>query len=136
WRGRVAGGLGGGGAVGGCPIGRGSGGAVPVALADGTLVLLPGANHSDETMRSLLTLSDVMDLTQGVGVDAALECVGTSQSFATAFDVARPGATVGFVGIPTDVEVPIDRMFAHNISLRGGVAPVRKYIPELLEDVL
>ena len=71
-----------------------------------------------------------------MGVDAAVECVGTAQSFATAFAVARPGSTVGFVGVPHGVEVPIDTMFARNIGLRGGSAPVRRYIPELLNDVL
>ena len=71
-----------------------------------------------------------------MGVDAALECVGTAQSMATAFAVARPGSTVGFVGVPHGVEVPIDTMFARNIGLRGGAAPVRRYIPELLDDVL
>src|SRR5439155_840520 len=78
----------------------------------------------------------VLELTDGVGVDAAVECVGTAQSFATAFAVARPGSTVGFVGVPHGVEVPIDTMFARNIGLRGGSAPVRRYIPELLNDVL
>lgn len=55
---------------------------------------------------------------------------------ATAFAVAGPGATVGYVGIPHDVEVPIGTMFADHIGLRGGVAPVRVYLPELLDDVL
>jgi len=42
----------------------------------------------------------------------------------------------GFVGVPHGVEVPIATMFARNIGLRGGSAPVRAYIPELLDDVL
>src|SRR6266511_1306517 len=58
------------------------------------------------------------------------------QSFATAFTIARPGSMVGFVGVPRGVEVPLDAMFAGNIGLRGGSAPVRTYLPELLEDVL
>ncbi len=78
----------------------------------------------------------VLELTDGIGVDAALECVGTAQSFATAFTIARPGSMVGFVGVPRGVEVPLDAMFAGNIGLRGGSAPVRTYLPELLEDVL
>jgi threonine dehydrogenase-like Zn-dependent dehydrogenase len=78
----------------------------------------------------------VLELTNGVGVDAAVECVGTAESFATAFAVARPGSVVGFVGVPHGVEVPIDTMFGRNIGLRGGSAPVRRYIPELLDDVL
>jgi len=78
----------------------------------------------------------VLELTDGIGVDAAIECVGTAESFATAFAIARPGSTVGFVGVPHGVEVPINTMFGRNIGLRGGSAPVRRYIPELLDDVL
>jgi threonine dehydrogenase-like Zn-dependent dehydrogenase len=69
-------------------------------------------------------------------VDAALECVGTGQSMATAIGVARPGSTVGYVGVPHGIELPIATMFYGNIGLRGGSAPVRIYIPELLDDVL
>src|SRR4029079_15054719 len=78
----------------------------------------------------------VMELTAGVGVDAALECVGTGQSMTTAFSIARPGSIVGAVGAPHGVEVPIDTVIFRNVGLRGGVAPARKYIPELLADVL
>lgn len=190
----------------------GQGEAVRVPFADATLVRVPGSDHSDETMASLLALSDVMatghhaavsaavgkgsvvavvgdgavglsaviaadrlgaariivlsrnparqalarsfgatdilaargdeattavlDLTDGIGVDAALECVGTGQALATAFAIARPGSTVGFVGVPHGAEVPIRAMFDHNIGLRGGASPVRTYLPELLADVL
>jgi threonine dehydrogenase-like Zn-dependent dehydrogenase len=190
----------------------GQGEAVRVPFADSTLVQVPGSGHSDETMRSLLTLSDVMatghhaavsagvkpgdvvavvgdgavglsavlasarlgaeriialsrnparqllarafgatdilaergdeaietvkEMTGGVGADAALECVGTGQSMATAIGVARPGSTVGYVGVPHGVELPVQTMFSGNIGLRGGGAPVRTYIPELLDDVL
>jgi threonine dehydrogenase-like Zn-dependent dehydrogenase len=78
----------------------------------------------------------VLDLTNGIGVDAALECVGTGQSMATAFSIARPGSIVGAVGAPHGVQVPIETVIFRNIGLRGGVAPVRRYIPELLDDVL
>ena len=78
----------------------------------------------------------VLELTKGVGADAVLECVGTAQSMTTAFDVARPGATVGFVGVPHGVDVPISRMFRNNIGLAGGAAPCRAYLPDLMTDVL
>lgn len=78
----------------------------------------------------------VLELTEGVGADAALECVGTRQSMETAFSIARVGSVVGTVGAPHDVVVPINTVIFKNIGLRGGVAPVRKYIPELLDDVL
>ncbi len=78
----------------------------------------------------------VLELTDGVGADAVLECVGTGQAMTTAFDVARAGATVGFVGVPHGVEVPIRTMFRRNVGLAGGVAPVRAYLPDLMADVL
>ncbi|HLQ47639.1 MAG TPA: zinc-dependent alcohol dehydrogenase family protein [Candidatus Dormibacteraeota bacterium] len=78
----------------------------------------------------------VVAMTDGIGVDAALECVGTNQSMATAFAIARPGSMVGAVGVPHDTEVPINTVIFRNVGLRGGVAPVRRYIPELLDDVL
>jgi threonine dehydrogenase-like Zn-dependent dehydrogenase len=78
----------------------------------------------------------VMALTDRIGVDAALECVGTNESMATAFAIARPGSIVGAIGVPHDVEVPISTVIFRNIGLRGGAAPVRTYIPELLDDVL
>ncbi|MFG2058496.1 zinc-binding dehydrogenase [Micromonospora sp. NPDC048930] len=78
----------------------------------------------------------IMDVTGGIGVDAALECVGTGQSMATAFGIARVGAVVGAVGVPHDSVVPIQTVIFRNVGLRGGVAPARRYIPELLDDVL
>jgi threonine dehydrogenase-like Zn-dependent dehydrogenase len=78
----------------------------------------------------------VKEITAGVGADAVLECVGTDQAMKTAFGVARPGATVGFVGVPHGVELPVRRMFQKNVGLAGGVAPVRRYVPELLQLVL
>ena len=65
----------------------------------------------------------VKEITGGVGGDAVLECVGTDQAIQTAFGVARPGSTVGFVGVPHGVELPIRRMFGKNIGLAGGMAP-------------
>jgi threonine dehydrogenase-like Zn-dependent dehydrogenase len=77
----------------------------------------------------------VLDLTGGIGVDAALECVGTDQAIATAFAVARPGSTVGIVGVPHG-KVPFATTFFRNVGWRGGPAPARIYIPELMADVL
>src|SRR4051794_447007 len=77
----------------------------------------------------------VLELTGGIGVDAALECVGTGQSIATAFAIARPGSTVGIVGVPHG-EVPFAQTFFRNVGWRGGPAPARVYIPDLMTDVL
>ncbi len=78
----------------------------------------------------------ILELTDGVGVDSALECVGTGQSLATAMGIARPGSVVGVVGVPHGVENPMETVIFRNLGLRGGVAPARTYIPELLDDVL
>ena len=77
----------------------------------------------------------VLELTGGTGADAALECVGTAQSIATAFAAARPGSTVGIVGVPHG-QVPFTETFFRNTGWRGGPAPARIYIPDLLGDVL
>jgi threonine dehydrogenase-like Zn-dependent dehydrogenase len=200
-----------GGSFGNGTIDGGQGETVRVPLAGSTLVRVPGTGHSDQTLRSLLTLSDVMatghhaaisagvgpgdvvavvgdgavglsavlaarrlgaervialsrhpdrqavaktlgateivaargeaaaeavmDLTHGIGADASLECVGTPQAIATAFAVARPGSTVGIVGVPHG-DVPTAQTFFRNVGWRGGPAPARIYIPELLGDVL
>ena len=78
----------------------------------------------------------VMELTNGIGVDAALECVGTGQAMTTALSISRPGSIVGYVGVPHGVEFPVDAMFYRNRGVLGGPAPARAYIPELLTDVL
>ena len=77
----------------------------------------------------------VRELTGGIGVDAALECVGTAESIATAFAATRPGSTVGIVGVPHG-QPPFAETFFRNVGWRGGPAPARIYIPELLDDVL
>ncbi len=86
--------------------------------------------------RGEAAIGAILELTDGVGVDAALECVGTGQSLATALGIARPGSVVGVVGVPHGVENPMETVIFRNIGVRGGVAPARTYIPELLQDVL
>jgi threonine dehydrogenase-like Zn-dependent dehydrogenase len=201
-----------GGGWGGEKTDGGQGEQVRVPLADGTLVRIPGTNHSEDMLASFLSLSDVMstghhaavsghvkkgdtvavvgdgavglcavlaskrlgaehifalsrnparqkvakefgatdivevrgddaidavmNLTNGVGVDAALECVGTNESMQTAVGIARPGSTIGAVGLPVGVELPFRKMFFKNVGELGGPAPARAYIPELLKDVL
>lgn len=99
-----------------------------------TLATEFGATHIVAT-RDREGAAEVKEITGGLGADAVLECVGTAQAIGTAFAVARPGATVGFVGVPHGVELPVGRMFVKNIGLSGGMAPVRRYLPELLDLV-
>ena len=77
----------------------------------------------------------VIDLLDGIGADAVLECVGTKESMQQAIDSARPGGRVGYVGVPAGgAELPIRQLFGSNVSVGGGVAPVRAYLPDLLAD--
>src|SRR6266550_4351635 len=79
----------------------------------------------------------VRELTGGLGVDSALECVGYEQSTLTALSIVRPGGAVGRVGVPQDESIPAAQpTFYHNVTIAGGPAPVRAYIEELLPDVL
>lgn len=79
----------------------------------------------------------IRELFDGVGADRVLECVGTEESMRQALGSARPGGQVGFVGVPNGgAELPIRQLFSSNVGVRGGVAPVRNYIEELLPEVL
>src|SRR5206468_4990510 len=78
----------------------------------------------------------VMELTDGVGVNGALECVGTDEAMETAVGVTRAGGMIGAVGVPLYENFKYQSAFWKNVGIRGGVAPAREYIPELLDDVL
>jgi threonine dehydrogenase-like Zn-dependent dehydrogenase len=83
-------------------------------------------------------IGQVVEMTKG-GADHVLECVGAAASMDMAIRVARPGGTIGYVGVPHGVaEKGLDVMtlFFANLTLRGGPAPVRAYMPDLMEDVL
>ncbi|QNK82309.1 zinc-dependent alcohol dehydrogenase family protein [Nakamurella sp. PAMC28650] len=83
-------------------------------------------------------VSAVRELTGGLGAASVCECVGTTQTWDTALAAARPGGTVGFVGVPAGVSegLSLRKLFNRNVSVHGGVAPTRVYLPELLDDVL
>jgi threonine dehydrogenase-like Zn-dependent dehydrogenase len=82
-------------------------------------------------------IARIRELFDGVGADRVLECVGTEESMRQALGSTRPGGQVGFVGVPNGgSELPIRKLFSSNVGVRGGVAPVRNYIPELLAEVL
>jgi threonine dehydrogenase-like Zn-dependent dehydrogenase len=82
-------------------------------------------------------IARVRDLTNGLGVHSAMECVGHAEAMITALSIARPGGAVGRVGVPQDQAMPASvPAFFNNITIAGGPAPVRAYIEELLPDVL
>lgn len=73
----------------------------------------------------------IVELTRG-GAAHVVEAVGNQESMDLAINVARPGGTVSFVGVPHNVKhIPIETMFSNHITLRGGPAPVRAYLPQL-----
>ncbi|MHC3818504.1 zinc-dependent alcohol dehydrogenase family protein [Streptomyces sp. NBC_00341] len=88
--------------------------------------------------RGEAAVAAVRELLGGEGAQAVIEAVGTEQSMRTAVEITRDGGSIGYVGVPHGSGTGLDLgvMFDRNIALRGGVAPVRSYIPELLPDVL
>ena len=82
-------------------------------------------------------IAKVRELTSGEGTHTVLECVGTLPAFEMGIGVVRAGGTISRVGVPQYQEGPIGRpLFRNNVTITGGVAPARHYIPELLPDVL
>jgi len=75
-------------------------------------------------------------LTKGVGADAVLECVGTQESMMQAIHSTRPGGSVGYVGVPHGVALDGEQLFYAHVRLHGGPAPVRRFLPTLIDMVL
>ena len=95
-----------------------------------------GATHI-VAERGDIGVKAVQEITGGIGADRVLECVGTKESMDQAISAARPGGRVGYVGVPAGgAELPISTLFGRNVTVGGGVAPVRAYLEELLADTL
>jgi len=77
----------------------------------------------------------VKELTKGVGADSVLECVGTQESMMQAIRSTRPGGYMGYVGVPHGVSLDGQQLFYAHIYLHGGPAPVRGYLPQLIDLV-
>ncbi|GAB1332810.1 zinc-dependent alcohol dehydrogenase family protein [Streptomyces sennicomposti] len=78
----------------------------------------------------------IKEMTDGIGADSVLECVGTAEAMSQALHSARPGGNVGFVGVPHEVAIDGQELFFSHVGLRGGPAPVRRYLPDLIDRVL
>ncbi|NKJ92841.1 zinc-binding dehydrogenase [Rhizobium leguminosarum bv. viciae] len=78
----------------------------------------------------------IKELTKGVGADSVLECVGTQEAMTQAISSARPGGAIGFVGVPDGVQFEGQTLFFAQKSLLGGPAPVRRFLPDLIDLVL
>jgi threonine dehydrogenase-like Zn-dependent dehydrogenase len=81
-------------------------------------------------------IARIKDLTRGVGADSVLECVGTMESFDQALAVSRPGGTIGYVGVPHGVSFDGQKLFFGQKRMLGGPAPVRRFLPDLIDRVL
>lgn len=88
------------------------------------------------TERGDAGVSQIKTLTGNVGADAVLECVGTNESMHQAINAARPGGSIGFVGVPHGVELKGEFLFFSQKNLLGGPAPVRRFMPHLIDLVL
>jgi threonine dehydrogenase-like Zn-dependent dehydrogenase len=77
----------------------------------------------------------VMELTRGIGADSVLECVGTQESMMQAIGCARRGGYVSYVGVPHGVDLKGEELFFAHVHLHGGPAPVRRYLPRLIDLV-
>ncbi len=75
----------------------------------------------------------IKELTGGLGAHSVLEAVGTQESMMQAIHSTRPGGHVGFVGYSHGVAVPGDQLFMAGVHLHGGPAPVRRFLPELIQ---
>jgi threonine dehydrogenase-like Zn-dependent dehydrogenase len=77
----------------------------------------------------------IKELTRGVGADSVLECVGTQESMKQAIASTRPGGSIGYVGVPHGVVLDGADLFYRHVRLLGGPAPVRRYLPQLIDLV-
>jgi threonine dehydrogenase-like Zn-dependent dehydrogenase len=80
-------------------------------------------------------IAAVQELTEGIGADCVLECVGTEEARLQASGAVRVGGTIGLVGVPHG-DLPVERFFWKNIGIKGGPANCRAYLPYLLDLVL
>jgi threonine dehydrogenase-like Zn-dependent dehydrogenase len=74
----------------------------------------------------------IKELTDGIGADSVLECVGTQEAMMQAIRSTRQGGYVGYVGVPHGVELKGEELFYAHVHLHGGPAPVRRYLPMLI----
>lgn len=78
----------------------------------------------------------IKELTKGIGADSVLECVGTHESMMQAIHCTRKGGWLGYVGVPHGVTLDAQQLFFAHVHLHGGPAPVRRFLPKLIELLL
>jgi threonine dehydrogenase-like Zn-dependent dehydrogenase len=80
-------------------------------------------------------VAHIAELTHGIGADSVLECVGTQESMMQAIHCTRRGGYVGYVGVPHGVTLNGEELFYAHVHLHGGPAPVRRFLPQLIDLV-
>ncbi len=85
------------------------------------------------TERGDAGVAKIKELTDGLGAHSTIEAVGTQESMLQAIRATRPGGHIGFVGVSHGVELPGEELFAAEVHLLGGPAPVRRFLPELID---
>jgi threonine dehydrogenase-like Zn-dependent dehydrogenase len=78
-------------------------------------------------------VAQIKELTGGLGAHSVVEAVGTQASMLQAIGATRPGGHVGFVGVAHGVTLPGTELFFSHVHLHGGPAPVRRFLPQLVE---
>jgi threonine dehydrogenase-like Zn-dependent dehydrogenase len=99
------------------------------------LALEYGATHI-VSERGDAGVARIKELTNNIGGDSVLECVGTKESMMQALQCLRPGAMLGYVGVPHGVELNAQELFFSQKGMMGGPAPVRRFLPHLIDLVL
>ena len=77
----------------------------------------------------------IKELTDGLGAHSVVEAVGTQESMMQAIRSTRPGGHVGYVGVSHDVQLPGEELFFSHVHLHGGPAPVRRFLPDLMDRI-
>ncbi|WP_188037345.1 zinc-dependent alcohol dehydrogenase family protein [Actinotalea sp. JY-7885] len=80
-------------------------------------------------------VAHVKDLTDGLGAHGVVEAVGTQESMMQAIRSTRPGGYVGYVGVSHGVSLPGGELFFSGVHLHGGPAPVRRFLPDLIDRI-
>jgi threonine dehydrogenase-like Zn-dependent dehydrogenase len=78
-------------------------------------------------------VAKIKDMTDGLGAHSVIEAVGTQESMMQAIRSTRPGGHVGYVGVSHGVQLPGEELFFAEVHLHGGPAPVRRFLPELID---
>jgi threonine dehydrogenase-like Zn-dependent dehydrogenase len=78
----------------------------------------------------------IKEMTNGIGADSVLECVGTQEAMMQAINSTRPGGYISYVGVPHGASLDGEKLFFAEVHLHGGPAPVRRYLPELIKLVI